>query len=180
MSAAPELPRLLPIDELNRLPQDEFAAAVKPLFEAAPPLAAALHTRRPFSSYEALIDAAEAAIADLPGEQRLAVVNAHPRIGENPEAVGRTSALSYREQGYDREAGLAREELERVYHELADLNRAYEEKFGFRFVVFVNRRSKAEILDVLKQRLHNPRDRELATGLAAMIAIARDRLRTLS
>jgi OHCU decarboxylase len=180
MTAAPDPPRLRPIDELNRRSQDEFAAAVKPLFEAAPPLAAALYARRPFPSYEALIDAAEAAIADMMEEQKLTVINAHPKIGENPDAVRQTSALSYREQGYDREAGLDRQDVERVHRELAELNAAYEAKFGFRFVVFVNRRPKSEILHVLEQRLRNPRDREMATGLAAMIAIARDRLRSLA
>jgi OHCU decarboxylase len=180
MTAAPDPPRLLPIDELNRLPQDEFAAAVKPLFEAAPPLVATLYARRPFASYEALIDAAGTAIAGMPESEKLTVINAHPKIGENPATVRQTSALSYREQGYDREAGLDRDEVERVYRELAELNAAYETKFGFRFVVFVNRRPKSAILDVLKERLHNPRDQELATGLTAMIAIARDRLRALS
>ena len=37
--------------------------------------------------------------------------------------------------------------------ELARLNQAYEERHGFRFVVFVNRRPKAEILDVLRVRI---------------------------
>ena len=32
------------------------------------------------------------------------------------------------------------------------LNAEYEERFGFRFVVFVNRRPKSEILDVLRER----------------------------
>ena len=34
--------------------------------------------------------------------------------------------------------------------ELDRLNAEYEQRFGFRFVVFVNRRSKAEILEVLR------------------------------
>ena len=40
-----------------------------------------------------------------------------------------------------------------VLAELAELNKTYEEKFGFRFVVFVNRRPRAEILPVLRERL---------------------------
>ena len=39
-------------------------------------------------------------------------------------------------------AGLAPEELDRVYSELARLNAEYEAKHGFRFVVFVNGRSR--------------------------------------
>ena len=37
--------------------------------------------------------------------------------------------------------------------ELAYQNQVYEEKFGFRFVVFVDRRPKAEILEVLRERI---------------------------
>jgi len=51
----------------------------------------------------------------------------------------------------------------------------YEEKFGFRFVVFVNRRPKSEILDVLRARLERDRDNELRTATAELVAIARDR-----
>ena len=50
--------------------------------------------------------------------------------------------------------------------ELAELNRAYEEKFGFRFIVFVNRRSRAELVPVLRERLQRTREEELDTGAA--------------
>ena len=59
--------------------------------------------------------------------------------------------------------------------ELAELNRAYEEKFGFRFIVFVNRRSRAELVPVLRERLEHTREEELDTALHELVAIARDR-----
>ena len=62
--------------------------------------------------------------------------------------------------------------------ELAYLNQVYEEKFGFRFVVFVNRRPKAEILEVLRARLQRTREEELDTALAELVAIAEDRWHT--
>ena len=64
--------------------------------------------------------------------------------------------------------------------ELERLNREYEERFGFRFVVFVNRRSKAEILDVLRERIQRTREEELDAGLEELIAIAEDRWRRTS
>ena len=91
----------------------------------------------------------------------MTVVNAHPRIGESAAVVRQTSALSYREQGYEAEAGLSADELERVYAELARLNAAYEALHGFRFVVFVNGRPKAAILEVLRERIARPREQEL-------------------
>jgi 2-oxo-4-hydroxy-4-carboxy--5-ureidoimidazoline (OHCU) decarboxylase len=59
--------------------------------------------------------------------------------------------------------------------ELAYLNQVYEEKFGFRFVVFVDGRPKSEILEILQQRLERTREEELQTGLRELVAIARDR-----
>jgi OHCU decarboxylase len=178
MTVAPT-PRLLPIDELNRLDRAEFVRALRPLFEAADPLADRLFAGRPYADYDALLARAEAALAELAPAERVAVVNAHPRIGESARVVRASSALSYKEQGYEAEAGMDPAAVERVYAELAELNRRYEERHGFRFVVFVNGRPKAEILEVLRGRLGNPTERELATALADMLAIARDRLRAL-
>lgn len=48
------------------------------------------------------------------------------------------------------------------------------------FVVFVNGRSKEQIIPVLEQRLQNgSKEDELALGLSEMMAIARDRLKKL-
>jgi 2-oxo-4-hydroxy-4-carboxy-5-ureidoimidazoline decarboxylase len=178
VTAAPN-PRLLPIGELNNLPSSDFVEALRPLFEAAGPLGARLAARRPFASYDALLSAADGLVGELAPDEQVAVVNAHPRIGESAAAVRETSALSYREQGYEAETGLAPEEVARVYAELARLNAEYEARFGFRFVVFVNGRPKAAILDILRERIANPRDMELRTALHDMLAIARDRLTKL-
>jgi 2-oxo-4-hydroxy-4-carboxy--5-ureidoimidazoline (OHCU) decarboxylase len=101
-------------------------------------------------------------IAELSEAEKLEALNAHPAIG----ARG-LSARSAEEQGPDADPV--------VQTELAYLNQVYEEKNGFRFVVFVNRRSKAEILDVLRERLERTREEELETALGELVAIARDR-----
>jgi 2-oxo-4-hydroxy-4-carboxy--5-ureidoimidazoline (OHCU) decarboxylase len=106
---------------------------------------------------------AGAAIAELDEAAKLEALNAHPAIG----ARAGLSARSAAEQGGDADPA--------VLTELAQLNRVYEETFGFRFVVFVNRRPKAEILEVLRGRLDRSRDEELDTALHELVAIARDR-----
>jgi 2-oxo-4-hydroxy-4-carboxy-5-ureidoimidazoline decarboxylase len=163
------------VAELNELSPPEFAEALRALFEAADPLARALYEQRPFASYDDLLERAERTAQQLPPADQIQVLNAHPRIGERPEAV---SAFSYREQGYDGEAALATEQLRQVYAELAQLNEAYEQRFGFRFVVFVNKRPKSAIVEVLRDRLRKPRDAELQTALHDMFLIARDRYAT--
>jgi OHCU decarboxylase len=168
---------MISIDELNALPRDEFVAALRPLFEVADPLANALYSARPFSSFASLLSDAEAVMDRLSAAEQVQVLNAHPRIGARPDAV---SAQSYREQGYERESALDRSEVARTYAELEQLNDAYERRFGFRFVVFVNGRPKSEIVSVLRQRLHATPDDERRTAMREMLAIARDRLRRLT
>lgn len=169
----PDTPRLLPIVEVNGLSPELFCSALTPLFESSPPLATALYAERPFADWTTLIDRAEALAATLTEAQQVAVVNAHPRVGANAADL---SVLSYREQAHASEAG---EHLDSVYAELERLNDEYEQRFGFRFVVFVDRRSKREILEALRERIENPRAVELQTALDALFLIARDRLRTL-
>jgi 2-oxo-4-hydroxy-4-carboxy--5-ureidoimidazoline (OHCU) decarboxylase len=101
---------------------------------------------------------------ELTEEEKLEALSAHPAIG-----AAKLSARSATEQG------AAGDPV--VLTELAYLNQVYEEKFGFRFVVFVNRRSKAEILDVLRERLERTREEELDTALEELVAIAEDRWR---
>ena len=164
---------LVPIESLNTAALVEFVAALRPLFEAADPLAKALYGARPFASYAELLDRAEALMPALTRQEQIEVVNAHPRIGASPSTV---SEASYKEQGYAAEAG---QDLTDVYARLRQLNAQYEQRFGFRFVVFVNGRSKAAVADVLDQRVNGQPDQELQVALHEMIAIARDRLRTL-
>src|SRR5262249_56565342 len=83
------------------------------------------------------------------------VRDAHPAIGAKT-----LSARSAVEQGTDDAP------------ELDELNRAYEQKFGFRFVVFVDRRPKSEIVPILRARLERTREQELATALDELVAIA--------
>ena len=103
-------------------------------------------------------------IAQLGEEDKLEALNAHPAIGAK-----NLSARSAAEQGDDADP--------EVLTELAYLNQVYEEKFGFRFVVFVNRRPKEEILDVLRERLEHTREEELDTAVEELVAIAEDRWR---
>lgn len=119
----------------------------------------------------------ERIMGTLTPEEQIEVVNAHPRIGAPKQTL---SAASLKEQGYS--SGTATSatpsaEEEAVLRELAALNDAYEQRFGFKFVVFVNGRPRAALLPVLRERMQNPREQELRTGLQAMMDIARDRLR---
>jgi plasmid stabilization system protein ParE len=101
---------------------------------------------------------AEEIALGLDEEDKIDALAQHPRIGEpSPEQHGNDPA---------------------VLTELAYLNQVYEEKFGFRFVVFVAGRSRSELLDVLRDRIGNTREEELDTGIRDLVAIAQDRWRS--
>jgi 2-oxo-4-hydroxy-4-carboxy--5-ureidoimidazoline (OHCU) decarboxylase len=144
------------------MPSDTETLAV--VFERAPGLAASLAVTRD-ESPGAIIAQARGALERMTERERIAVLDAHPRIGADPASL---SILSRREQGDASDAATLRE--------LATLNDAYERKFGFRFVVFVAGRPKREIVPVLRARLANARADELRTGVEEFLAISLDRL----
>jgi 2-oxo-4-hydroxy-4-carboxy--5-ureidoimidazoline (OHCU) decarboxylase len=96
--------------------------------------------------------------ASLSDEEKKEVLDAHPAIGART-----LSARSANEQGTDEAP------------ELEELNRVYESRFGFRFVVFVNRRPKSELVPILRARLERTREQELSTALEELVSIAEDR-----
>jgi 2-oxo-4-hydroxy-4-carboxy--5-ureidoimidazoline (OHCU) decarboxylase len=108
------------------------------------------------------LERADETLAAMSEDEKVEALNAHPAIGAR-----RLSTRSAAEQGTDADPA--------ILSELAYLNQVYEEKFGFRFVVFVHGRSKREILEVLRERIARTRDEELETGCHELVAIARDR-----
>jgi 2-oxo-4-hydroxy-4-carboxy--5-ureidoimidazoline (OHCU) decarboxylase len=140
---------------VRELPRKLTADELAELFEGRTRLVERL------AELEDPLGAAPDVVRGLPEDELLEALSAHPAIGAKT-----LSERSAREQGVTDEASEA--ELER-------LNRAYEDKFGFRFVVFVDRRPKAAIVPVLRDRLERTREEELETGVTELIAIARDR-----
>jgi 2-oxo-4-hydroxy-4-carboxy--5-ureidoimidazoline (OHCU) decarboxylase len=142
---------------MRELPRQLSAEELAELFEGRTRLVELLAER------EDPLGSADQVLAELTEPEQLEALNAHPAIGARAGLSERSAA----EQGADADPV--------ILTELAYLNQVYEEKFGFRFVVFVNGRPKKEILDVLRGRLERDRAQELDTGLRELVAIARDR-----
>ena len=158
------------VASLDALPEDAFVAAAAPWFEGAPRFLRRLAAARPFGDEETLFGRAEVIALAMPEAEQLELIDAHPRLGAPPASV---SALSHREQGYDRETTEA-------IAELARLNEAYEDRFGFRYCVFVNGRSRAALVPVLEAALSADRDAEIRRALLDVVEIARDRAHRLA
>ena len=134
---------------MRELPRQLTAEQLTPLFSGHTRLVEELAARE-----DPLEVAAEVALT-LPEADQVAALAAHPRIGEPSEE----------QRGAEPE----------VLTELARLNAEYERKFGFEFVVFVQGRTRAELVPVLRERLERTRAQELESGLLELCAIARAR-----
>lgn len=136
---------------------------IEEALEGSTPLARRVERGGPYATTADLVSAMRKEIGQLTEAEKIATLNAHPRIGAPSSSLSRRSL---QEQGAD---GLP---------ELDRLNEEYERRFGFRFVIFVNRRPKSEIVDVLRARLQRSRPQEMEAGLQAIVDIAEDRLRS--
>jgi 2-oxo-4-hydroxy-4-carboxy--5-ureidoimidazoline (OHCU) decarboxylase len=141
---------------VRELPRQLSVEELEELFEGRTRLVERL------AEIESPLEHADELLAQLSEEEKIEALNAHPTIGAR-----RLSARSAAEQGTESDPT--------ILSELTYLNQVYEEKFGFRFVVFVHGRSKREILEVLRERIARTRDEELETGCQELVAIARDR-----
>jgi 2-oxo-4-hydroxy-4-carboxy--5-ureidoimidazoline (OHCU) decarboxylase len=141
---------------MRELPRQLSVEGLEQLFEGRTPLVERL------ALVESPLERADEVIAGLGEEEKIEALDAHPAIGARS-----LSARSAAEQGNEADPA--------ILSELAYQNQVYEEKFGFRFVVFVAGRPLREILSVLSDRIGNTREEELETGLRELVAIARDR-----
>ena len=154
-----------------------FAVAVAPLFEGAPRFLGRLAAARPFGSIDELFARARTIAQAMPRDEQLELIDAHPRLGAPQETV---SAMSFREQGYDRaaratDAADAADERARIAAELDRLNAAYETRFGFRYCVFVAGRPREALLPGMAAALDADPEAELRRALDAVVDIAADR-----
>ena len=137
-----------------------------------------MEARRPFGSDEALFKTADELWARMkPADVREALAH-HPRIGASMDELkkkyGSTAAWAAGEQSGAQSAD------EATLLALRDGNAAYEERFGYVFVVCATGKSAAEMLAILESRLKNDADTEIAVAAAEQGKILRIRLEKLA
>lgn len=150
--------------DFDQLPAPDAEAALLGCC-ASPEWARRLAADRPYGSPDALLARADAVLAELDEAQVDLALAGHPRIGERS-----THASSAREQ-----AGVAGAP-DAVRTALAEGNREYETRFGHVYLVCADGRPAAELLDVLRSRLHNDPATERAVLRGELAKINRIRL----
>ena len=158
--------------ELNTMPADDFTARLGAIFEHSPWVAERAAARRPFASVAQLHAAMADAVRSASEDERLRLIRAHPELAGKAAVRGELTDESTREQ---KGAGLDQCNVEE-FGRMQDLNRRYNEKFGFPFVIAVKGHDRHSILQAFARRLENPPELEAAECIEQIIRIGGFRL----
>ncbi|MEO1323388.1 MAG: 2-oxo-4-hydroxy-4-carboxy-5-ureidoimidazoline decarboxylase [Pseudomonadota bacterium] len=160
------------IDEINALEQAEFIDLFGSIYEHSPWVAEAAVMARPFLDAAQLVSKMDTIVNAATNDQKLTLLRAHPELAGKAAIDGTLTNASKEEQA---SAGLNRM-LPSEFDALTSMNAAYNERFGFPFIICVKLTDKAGILEALRARLDNSRDVEFHTALGEVAKIAQLRL----
>ena len=138
--------------------------------------AEAVEQTRPYASVEQLIARANEVWWKLEAADWLEAFRSHPKIGEKKAA---TAVAAESQQWSAQEQQGVQHGARGAIEQLSRLNRAYEEKFGFIFIVCATGKSSDEILALLETRMENDPATELPIAAAEQAKITELRLRKL-
>jgi OHCU decarboxylase len=138
--------------------------------------ASAMTEARPFAGNDALFAKADDIWWSLSTDDWLEAFSAHPKIGEKKAAALQTEqAQSWSAQ---EQSGVASATAQ-TKDDIARLNREYEDRFGFIFIVCASGKSSEEMLAILNSRISNDRESELRIAAEEQHKITRLRLEKL-
>ena len=143
---------------MNALPESEARAAFERCCGAGRWVESML-AGRPYESFPAVVAASDDAFDELEDGDWMEAFRHHPMIGDVAELrkkFASTAAWAGAEQGGAAAAS------ETTLRALADGNRDYAERFGYIFIVCATGKSAEEMLGLLRMRLGNEAEFELA------------------
>ncbi len=159
------------IANLNQMSQEEFTAALGDIWEDTPEIAKQSWQKKPFANLEDLYQEMVAVVDNMSDEKKLALIQAHPDLGSKAKMA---------EASVQEQAGVGLDRLsESEYEHFLELNQAYQNKFGFPFIVAVKYHTKESILADFETRLENNQEQEKKQALKEITKIARLRLESM-
>jgi len=130
----------------------------------------------PYASDSRLAQQAEAAWNKLAHQDWLEAFAAHPKIGDVDSLRHKYSSTKNWAEGEQSGVGGA---SDAVLTDLAAFNQAYEEKFGYIFIVCATGKTAGEMLSLLQKRILNPPEEELKIAIEEQKKITHLRLEKL-
>ncbi len=161
--------------QLNTM-DDQDLRAVLADFCAAPAWIERIQASRPFAAPAAVLTAADTAAEAVGPDDWREAFRHHPPIGERTSERRQSEAaqsLSEREQAGAQHASSS------DLAALAQGNRAYQDRFGYVFIVCATGKTVPEMLAMLRDRLTNDPDTELRIAAGEQRRITRLRLERL-
>lgn len=140
----------------------------------------------PFANSEQLITIADRIWWSLEPDDWLQAFASHPKIGESKAArataaearnhPARAARAGNPENWAAQEQSGAQNAAEETVRSLAELNRRYEEKFGYIYIVCATGKTSEEMLAILQERLPNDEETELRIAAREQARITKLRL----
>jgi OHCU decarboxylase len=160
------------LERLNSLPANEAEAEFRKCCGSTN-WARRLAAERPFANSNHLITMADRVWWSLEPDDWLEAFASHPKIGENKAA--RATAPEAQNWAAQEQSG-AENPAEEIVRSLAELNRQYEEKFGYIYIVCATGKSSEEMLALLRERLPNDAATEILNAAREQSRITKLRL----
>ena len=163
------------LDQINKANLEQ----VNDLFEhccCAPNWINSMISARPFVDKAELLSTSEKAFSTLTEADYLIAFEGHPQIG-NLETLAKKYASTSTTASHEQSGMSAAEKS--VLEEMQALNIEYLARFGFIFIVCASGKSAQEMLDLIKSRINNDRERELTIAGQEQAKITQIRLEQL-
>jgi OHCU decarboxylase len=160
------------LDRLNSLPADDAEAEFGKCCGSTR-WARRMAAERPFTNSNELVTLADRIWWSLEPEDWLEAFASHPKIGENQAA---RAILAEAQSWAKLEQAGGPNASEETARSLAELNREYEHKFGYIYIVCATGKSSEEMLEILRERLPNDAETELRIAAREQARITKLRL----
>jgi len=163
------------LNTLNNLTKSEFIELLEGIYEHAPWVAELTFALAPFDSVDDLHLKMQQTVENSDHATKHALICNHPELAGKEAEQGSLTKASLTEQSNSGLSHCSTDELK----QFKDLNAQYKNHFGFPFVVAVKDLSRHDILDLMQQRLTNPKQQEFDTCIEQIRRIAGFRLKSL-
>ncbi len=163
------------INKINNLSQIKFNEIFANIFEKTKWIAERLYNQKPFNSFEDLCSKILEIFKTTSKENQLKIIRAHPDLADKTKI----SLLNIDSRTEQNRAGL-NQCSEKEFREFKNLNNEYKKKFGFPFILAVEGKNKAEILNKFKKRILNSAEDEFKEAISQICRIANLRLNKIN
>jgi 2-oxo-4-hydroxy-4-carboxy-5-ureidoimidazoline decarboxylase len=160
------------IENVNQMDEPTFISLFGAVYEHSPWVAKEAWQRRPFASLDSLHSVMDEVVQGAGPTEQMVLIKAHPELAGRLAQSGQLTAESRSEQAH---AGLTSLSAD-LTRRMLELNRAYQQKFGFPFIICARLNNVSTILQAMENRLAHTEETEFQTALREISKIAKLRL----